>query len=135
MEIAVPSLSLEGFITDIRKTCDLLLAHYFASDFSQSNCFMGEISSLSYQVQQYGSDPDRLKSDIEVKLTRYLERHFDSAFVSVTINAGTSGTPNRYNIDVDATVVKGEQRYSVGHLLETLNGKMVSIIQKFQKGD
>lgn len=135
MEIAVPSLSTEGFVTDIRKMCDLLLAHYFASDFSQSNCFMGEISSLAYQVQQLGSEPERLKTDIETKLTQYLEAHFDAAIVNVKITPGTSGTPNRYNIDCDATVIKGDQRYSVGHLLETLNGKMISVIQKFQTGD
>lgn len=135
MEIAIPSLSMDGFVTEIRKQTDLMIAHYFASDFSQSNNFYGKITSLAYQVQLYGNDPTRLKAEMEEKLTRYLERYMESAIVEVKINAGTSGSLNRYNIDFDATVVKNGLRYSVGHMIEVQNGRVKSIMNKLQNGE
>jgi len=132
MESAVPSLSSDGFITEIRKKADMVMAHYFASDYSQSNAFLGEVTSLAYQVQQYGSDTNRLKEEIETKLTRYLERYFDAASVTVTITDGTSA--NRYNIDFDAMVVKDNLRYSVGRLVEVQNGRLANIINRLQNG-
>lgn len=134
MEIAIPSLSAEGFITDIRKMGDMVMAHYFASDFSQSNAFYGQITSLAYHVQQYGHQPERLRDEIETRVTQYLERYFDGATVTVTITDHEQGSPNRYNINFDAVVIKGDQRYSLGRLIEVQNGKVKNIINLFQTG-
>lgn len=134
MQPTVPSLSSEGFITDIRKLADTIIAHYFASDYSQSNVFYGEITSLAYQVQLYGNDPDRLKEEIQSRCTRYLERYFDAAIVNVSINENPGGTKFGYEIVFDATVVKDNVKYNLGRLIEVQNGKMVNIIKKFQEG-
>lgn len=132
MDKAVPTLSSDGFATDIRVKADALIAYYFASDFSQSNLFRENIVSLAYQVQQFGSSPNELKRVITASMEGYLGRHFDSASVSVQINESDASA--QYEIVFDAVVTQDDLKYSVGKLVEIQNNRVVRIIDKLQKG-
>lgn len=132
MEIAVPTLSVDGFATDIRKQADALVAYYFASDHSQSNVFMGRVISIAYHIQQHGHDTFTLKQEMERDLQAYLERHFDSATVTITIEE--TADSSQYNINFDAMVTKGNTRYSVGRLVEIQNQRVVNIIDIMRTG-
>ncbi len=131
---AVPSLSTDGWVTDIRKKADLVLAHYFASDYSQSNVFLSKITSLAYQVQQAGSNTFELKRLIESDLQQYLGRYFDNVQVDIRIEDEDSSGTNRYNIVFDATVAENGIRYSVGRLIEVQNSKIKRIVKLLQTG-
>lgn len=133
MEPAVPSLSTDGWVTDIRKKADLVIAHYLASDYSQSNVFLTRITSLAYQVQTYGHDPEQLQPLIQSSLQAYLERYFESATVKVTIESSEQGTA-RYDIRFDGVVTQGGLRYSVGKLIEVQNNKVKRIMDLFATG-
>lgn len=134
MEPAVPSLSTDGWVTDIRKKADLLLAHYFASDYSQSNVFLSRITSLSYQVQTFGHDPTQLRTLIQNGLETYLSRYFDSVEVNVTIEKGARGDTARYDIRFDGVVVQDGLRYSIGRLIEIQNNKVKRVMTFFETG-
>lgn len=133
-DVVVPVLSSEGWITDIRKKADQVMAYFFASDYSQSNLFYTNIASLAWLVQQYGNDTTALQSAVESTLQQYLERYFTGVRLTVTIEDTTETGGGRYNIILDATVVEGEYRYSLGKLIETQNNKVVKIIDYFNKG-
>lgn len=132
MEIAVPTLSGDGFATDIRKQADALMAYYLASDYSQSNVFLGNIMSLAYQVQEHGHDTFALKQEIERSSEEYLGRHFDTARVTVDIEDIDDRA--QYNIIYNAVVTKAGLSYSLGKLIEIQNNKVVKIINIMQNG-
>lgn len=129
---AVPTLSGDGFATDIRVKADALIAYYFASDFSQSNVFRENVISLAYQVQQLGNNPTELKRAIEMSTEEYLGSHFDTASVQVSIPDTTDAA--QYEIVFDAVVTQDDLKYSVGKLVEVQNNRVVRIIDKLNKG-
>lgn len=131
---AVPSLSTDGWVTDIRKKADLVMAHYFASDYSQSNVFLSKITSLAYQVQREGHNTFELKRLIESDLQQYLGRYFDNVQIDVRIEDEDASGTNRYNIVFDATVAEHGIRYSLGRLIEVQNSKIKRIVKLLQTG-
>ncbi len=132
MEIAVPTLTSDGFATDIRKMADSLIAYYFESDHSQSNEYQGQVISIAKHIQLFGMDPPSLKARMQSDLEAYLSKHFDSARVTITI-ANTQDSAF-YDIQFDGVVVKGDASYSVGKLIQVQNNRVTRIIELANTG-
>ncbi len=135
MQIAIPSLSAEGLVTDIRKKADLAMAHFFASDYSQTNVFYSDVTSLSYIVQRYGSDSLELKQQMTLQLEEYLGRNFTTVQVEVDVDEILPQNATKFNIKLDVVVTEGGFSYSLGKLVEIQNGKTIQIIDRLQNGD
>lgn len=72
----VPTLSTDNFISEPILKLDVLYAYFLSSEFSQSNTYKGEISSLKYLMQKNTGDSSMLVSDLISTLTTYLKRYF-----------------------------------------------------------
>ncbi len=131
MAIPVPSLSASGWVTEIAEKADKLFANFFVSDYSQSNFYRGTITSLPYMVRQWGNDRHKLGPEMEDALHRYLSRYFEEVQVTVNITTDNNATDpeNSLSIEVDALVSEGGKRHSIGHLISTMESKVVNIMK------
>ena len=107
----VPTISLQGWVTDAKNKLDTLMADFFVADYNQTQLFRGQVSSLQRILQQNGWKTNG--SDVQIKgtLSNYLSRYFDQASVEVSIlNEDTTyGTSFTLRIDIEI-VDKGYTR-------------------------
>lgn len=128
MTIPVPSLSSSGWVTEIAEKTDKLLSYFFVSEESQTNLYHGQITSLPALLQRYSRDEFELSANIQLQLTRYLERYYERADVSVRIRENDSASGDRgLDLEIDIIVTDQGRNYSVGRLVSTLNASIMKI--------
>ena len=79
----IPALTLEGWDTSPESQISKLFEYYQASDYSQSNSFIGNITSLKYTLKQTRDmlqlskliEADIIRLDINIKLTRGVKEY------------------------------------------------------------
>ncbi len=86
----VPSLSDSGWITSNRDKVASLLSYFYASQYSQSQFFYGNVSSMSYLLYMYGTNPSDMANEVESTLLNYLSRYLNNVIVEVTPNLSDS---------------------------------------------
>jgi len=135
MTIAVPTLTTDGFVQNIGPLADRLLSYFLVSEYSQSNIYYGKISSLAYLVYKYGSDPQQMNIEIQRTLQTYLDRHFDSVTIRVTIEDDPENPDSgQYGLRLDIQVSKDGERYSLGKEVSVINSKLVSLMDTLNNG-
>lgn len=123
----VPTLSEDGWENDPVKMGDILISHFFISDYSQTQVYTGQVASLPYIVQQNQSNLSGLFSDITSVLTRYLSRYFQNVIVEVNQNTQYSvGSSIAINLFVSYVGSDGKT-YTLTNLIQTLNSKILNI--------
>jgi hypothetical protein len=83
-ELYFPSLSEDGWIMSGEQQADYLFSHFFVSDYSQTQLYLGHVASLPWIIQVGNND-----MATTVKLTRstletYFTRYFEGVEVEVT---------------------------------------------------
>ena len=98
MTVVVPCLSPDGWVTDTATMADRLMAHFFASDYSQTHVFPDKVASIAAILQRNQNNMTRTQSDLRDSLRNYLEPHFSSVEVEVQIsdNGGTTTVCTAY---------------------------------------
>ena len=66
-----------GWITDGQKMLDKVMAWAYASDYTQSYYFSGDVTSIVQIVQDNAGNLERAVGELQEKLTSYLSRFFD----------------------------------------------------------
>ena len=89
MNSCLPTLSEEGFVTNKNVLIGKLFKYFLASNYSQSNTFYGDISSLNWIIANNIPD-EKLKADLETALVKLYGRYFDK--VNFTISIDTDET-------------------------------------------
>lgn len=135
MVAAVPTLSTQGWVSDVTALADRLMAYFFISDYSQTRYFPGSVSSLPYLVQRHGSDPFTLRQRTRDTLYSYLSAYFDSVDIEVTTDQPAPDDPNRIQLTVKATVAKDNKTYSLGRLVSVNNNLVQKIINLNNEGN
>ena len=79
----LPTLSEDGWVDSPTKTMDYLFANFFATDYSQSNTFMGEVVSFSKILTDTQGDIQSTISTTRQTLTRYFSRYYNNVVVEV----------------------------------------------------
>lgn len=125
-QIAVPTLSAKGYVTDVPSQLDELLSYFFTSDYSQTNVHPSNIVSLQYIIFESGNNELQLMSVIQNTLTILFEKYFDGVDVKVSINS--TEEEDTYGIVLDATVVKDNIPYNVGKSIGIINSKIAEIV-------
>ena len=103
----IPSLTVEGFITNKRTQISKIVEYFLASDKSQSNTFYGKVYSLKGILQEYSS-PSDISSAIKSQLTEMCLHHFDSVEVLTDVSEDMTHR-GVYNIKVDIIGRYGEE--------------------------
>lgn len=122
----LPTLTTAGWIEDLITVSTTMMDYFLVSEDSQTQFYPGEVASLPFLVQQYGSDPDALANRCRDVLQRYFSRYFDMASVEVTTD-DSSGVPGRYNINIDVTVIKDGKTHRLGRLIELGDSKIINV--------
>lgn len=125
----VPSLSSRGWVSDVIGKMDMLLANFLTSDYSQTELYLGNISSMQYLVKVYGSDPRTFSQELQRKLEDYIGRYFDAVQVKVeTWYLNTEMNDGPYGVKIVITGVVNGQRINLMQEFEIRDSKFKKII-------
>lgn len=95
----IPSLTVDGFITNKRTQISKIMEYFLASDKSQSNTFYGKVYSLKGILQEY-VNPHDIANAIKNQLTEMCLRHFTSVEVLTDV-VEDHVYKGLYNIKID----------------------------------
>lgn len=129
MSIPVPTLSTQGWVTDLSSKIDYLLSHFFVSDFKQTHFYPGTITSLPEMMQKTGGDPQLLMPELKNKLLTYLTKYYEAVTVEVlpTVNLASS-TATRIELVLRIDVTDDGEKGAFARLLKTENSKLARIM-------
>lgn len=128
MAVDVPSLSPAGWLKSPAEKLDKLLSYYFVSEFSQTNIYFGQVTSLPHHIKLYGHSEDALTTAMRDALSRMLSPYFDGVEVNITTDQPAQGDEARIHIKIDIVVSQGGVKYSAGRVAETVNGSLMRIL-------
>lgn len=97
----IPTLTIDGWDVNPLSQMSKLLEYYQASDYSQSNTFINNITSLKYTLQ-LSSNVNILKNNIITDLRNLYGSYFDTVEPVIEIKEADNGVLNIY-IDVKCT--------------------------------
>ncbi len=120
MTIVVPTLSIEGFVSDIAGMTDRLMSYFFTSKYSQSTEYYGNITSLPYIVQKYGNDITALPIQTEKRLTDYLSRHFEQVTVDARCERINENS-NTINLIIRVRITHNGKAYDLANEIMVTN--------------
>lgn len=123
----VPSLSSSGWITELAERADRTMAYYLTSDHSQSELYAGRVVSLQYHIEQFGHSHSLLQQQVNQDLERYFGRYFDRIDLTVSVNGPGENNEDRTELRIECIITEGNQRYSLGKLITTIDSKVIGI--------
>lgn len=118
---AIPSLTLDGFITNKSAQMKKLFEYFLASEYSQSNTFQGKISSLQFIL---ANDKDTIATVDLIRTT--LISLYKSCFdiVDVVVNYDESDSSSTVNYSIDITCKHEDMYYSLNKDIREKNSKI-----------
>jgi hypothetical protein len=127
--IPVPSLSTLGWVTDPVNKMDLLLSHFYLSDYNQTYLYKGNVSSLPRIIEEFGTEINEVIRALQQTTQSYLSSYYDSVNVEVS-SASDLLTDPRIAVDLTLTIgVRDNGTQTVfGRLLQSTNSKIDRII-------
>nr|DAS51276.1 MAG TPA: hypothetical protein [Caudoviricetes sp.] len=118
----IPSLTIDGWDTNPLSQMSKLFEYYQASDYSQSDYFMGSIISLKYTLSK-DIRPNILKENIEADLRKLYGKFFDTVEPIIDVQEEGDGI---VNIIINLTTTYNAQTYT---LAKSIKGRSSGIIE------
>lgn len=113
MATAIPQLSEAGWVTNPKEKADLMFAHFFLSEFSQTQFYPGRISSFPYIVQSTLNDVDKLIETTKETLRNYFRPFYSKVSVEMIFNEDKT-KPATYIFDISIVLTdQTGKEYSV----------------------
>lgn len=122
MKSSVPSLTIDGFITNKRSQMSKIWEYFLASEFSQSNIFHGGISSFKY-IMATNKPSNELITDLEQKIKSLFQRYYDTAIVDVDMKLDDKTNTHYVTIAVACKDDDGKT-YHLAKEIAYTNGKI-----------
>ena len=120
--------TLSGFKKEPSEICDELLMATFASDYSQSNAFLGHVSSFQHVVHQSGQNFIMMGTVLESMFQTLASRFFDSAEVVVRARPMEQDT-TKIVITLSARLLTNEgQQYDLSSQVQAADGLALKIL-------
>jgi len=126
----VPTLSSSGWVYSASHKLQFLLSYFYESLYSQSQLYYTNITSMSYLLYKYGTDPYKLASEVETSLKNYLSRYLNSSnlVVECTANSTSSSTGvSSINMYIQFTNENGKI-VTLSNLLNVSGNKITSVV-------
>lgn len=128
-QIYFPQLSESGWVTSSEITADAMFSHFFATDYSQSNIYLGNISSFAWIVQNNLNDMTGLIAAVRSALATYFARYFDNVTVEVQEKADLTDA-SKVGITIYLTFTDHEGKtYNLARLVRDIGSKTASIVK------
>ena len=118
----IPSLTIDRWDTNPLSQMSKLFEYYQASDYSQSDYFMGSIISLKYTLSK-DIRPNILKENIEADLRKLYGKFFDTVEPIIDVQEEGDGI---VNIIINLTCTYNTQTYT---LAKSIKGRSSGIIE------
>lgn len=126
----VPTLSTQGWVTDLAGKIDTLLAHYISTDQEQSNTFKKSISNLQYIVEQYSGDALGTADAIARSIQNYLGRYYQNVMAEARFSLTNEKISNStVKITLSLNFTEEGVNYTANRLLTYYNGKFKEITE------
>lgn len=130
MNSPVPTLGPDKWIYDPRKKLTVLFFYARTANHSQSNDQPDGVCSITAICAEYAMDITGLISNLETRLTKYLEPYFDTVTVEVT-DSTTDAEASKRTINLDVSVVQEGEYVSLGAVLSgSLDGSSMFTLDK-----
>lgn len=130
MTTPVPTLSTQGWVTDLAGKIDILLSHYISTDQEQSNIYREYVSSLQAIVEKYSGDPLSTADAIARSVQTYLGRYYENVIAEARfelVNPAESQTTVKITLSLNFT--EDGVSYTANRLLTYYNGKFKEITE------
>lgn len=125
--ILFPALSEDGWIDNTSKTADLMMSHFFTSNFSQSYIHAGEVTSFPYILATNDGNVNAICSATRTQLTSYFGHYFSNVVVEV-VDATTDAEPSKAAISITIEFTDATGRaFSVGKIIQMSDSKFTLI--------
>jgi hypothetical protein len=124
----LPVLGTQGFVEDPSTKFDLLLSHFFLSDYNQSHLYPGSVISLPRLIQQTGGDLEPTILSLKSALQTYLGNYFEN--VEVQAKPKIQADPrSKMEVELTITMRENNQNYGFTRLLKSVDSKLETIIK------
>lgn len=128
LQIAVPTLSALGMVSDSAAKFDRLLAHAFAADYNQTYVYPDRVTSMSRIIQEAGGKASVMLSTMQSALLSYFNKYYSDVTVDCSIAPNVNPTiSNEIIFQIVISVSEAGSQSSYGRLITTVNSKMKSI--------
>lgn len=129
MTSAVPTLTMDGFVTNKNLMVAKLWSYYLTSDHSQSTTFGGLVQSLKYDL--FSSEIDSmLTSNIEKSLEELYGNYFDKVKADVIVKTDKDTNTQYASISLTLSDIdeKGyTKKYYLSKEIESANGEIKNL--------
>jgi hypothetical protein len=129
-----PSLTTEAWLSSPIAVADKLMSDFFNSNYSQSNLYLGNVSSFAYVIQSTKGNPDACAELMSNVLKRYFLRYYKDVNIQVTTDKETNVT-SKSSLTIYMTFKDTDDKeYSLGELIEMEGLKVNKIIKLNNEG-
>lgn len=128
MVIPVPTMSTQGWVTELSAKIDTLLSHYVSTDAEQSNVYKEAISSLQALVEKHTGDPLSTADAIARSVQTYLGRYYQNVVAEARFDL-TNPVESQTTVKITLSLNFTEEgvTYTANRLLTYYNGKFKEI--------
>lgn len=128
-QVYFASLTEAGWVISSEIMADSMFSHFFATDYSQSNIYLGNITSFAWIVQNNLNDMTGLIAAVRSSLTTYFSRYFQNVTVEVQEKLDlTDSSKVGITIYVAFTDNAGKT-YNLARLVRDIGSKTSSIVK------
>lgn len=124
----VPCLGTLGWVSDLNNKLDILLGHFFVSDYNQTYLYRGSVTSLPRILEKNGYKAKGCQVDLRDELKIYLKRYFASVEVEVDIADEDSNLTINETLVVHISVMDNGYTKVSGWDINAANGKFQQIL-------
>jgi hypothetical protein len=108
---------------------DSMFAHFFATDYSQTEIYPGNISSFAWIIQNNLNDISSLISAVRTTLTSYFTRYFQSVTVEVN-QKDELDDPSKVGLTIYIGFTDRQGKtYNLARLVRDIGSKTSSIVK------
>lgn len=129
-----PSLDPDGWLSSPMDVADRLLSDFFDSNYSQTDIYLGNVSSFGYIMQNTKGDLNACKDRIKQTLSSYFLRYFPNVNIDVETN-GTIDSSGKAELNIYMTFTDVDSKvYNLGKLVQLEGTKVSRIIKLNNEG-
>ena len=127
--IAVPTLSLAGWIKTPAEKIDQLITYFVYTIGNQTTIYGKYATSFQQILEANMGNMDNTVAATRAALNTYLKRYYDSVSIDVSYTlSDPTNSASLATISIAATVTEGDLTYSIEKALTTVNGKFQQFV-------
>lgn len=125
----LPSLSTDGWVFATAEKADYLISHFFVAEFSQTQLYVGYVSSFPKIIQNNQGNMTRTIEDLKSTLTSYFSRYFTNVVIDVSYKEVPEKS-GKVQIDLYVSFVDHEnKKFVLSRLVDINNTKIERILK------